>query len=103
MGEEPPADGDDRLLHADSEAIQHAQSLAVSLLGPALQPAVLRAVRFDAGLVQQEPENGEVRVQLAPEHRLEVELHVRLPGEAHVVAEEAKLAAVRDDAPEVSA
>ena len=72
---------------------------AGALLGAPLRstsPASTRcgSVGFDAGLVAEQPEQGEVGVDLAVDHRLEVELDVRLAGEAGVVAQDAELQAV---------
>jgi hypothetical protein len=55
----------------------------------------------DAGLVAQPPQQCEVGVDLAVEHRLEVELDERLPGQADVVPQDAELQAVADEAPQV--
>ena len=70
-------------------------------LRPLLQPALGRAFGFDPRLVAQQPEQGEVGVDLAVHHRFEVELHVRLAGQAGVVAEDPQPAAVGQEAPEV--
>ena len=72
----------------------------VRSLGPALEPALLGLVGLDAGLVADEPEEHEVGVDLAGEHRLEVELEVRLAGERDVVAQDAEHEAVGDDPPQ---
>ena len=58
------------------------------------------AFGLDAGLVADEPEEDEVGVDLAGEHRLEVELDVRLAGERDVVAQHAEHESVGDDAPQ---
>ena len=47
-----------------------------------------------------EPEQREVGVGLAREHRLEVELDVRLAGEGDVVAQQPQRQSVGDDAPQ---
>ena len=49
----------------------------------------------------QEPEQGEVGVDLAGHHRFEVELDVGLAGQAGVVAQDAQAAPVGEEAPEV--
>ena len=60
------------------------------LLRPALEPALVRALALEARLVADEPEEDEVGVGLAVQHRLEVELDVGLAGERGVVAEQAQ-------------
>lgn len=70
-------------------------------MGPLLQVALLRTFGLDAGLVTEEPEQHEVRVDLAVHHRFEVELHVGLPREARVVAQDAQAQSVGEEAPEV--
>jgi hypothetical protein len=52
--------------------------------------------------VGDEPEENEIGVSLAGEHRLEIEFEVRLAGEGLVIAEQAKAEAIRDDGPEVT-
>jgi len=47
-------------------------------LRPLFEPAKLSAFAFNAGLVQQEPEQREVGVEFALHHGLEVELDERL-------------------------
>ena len=55
-----------------------------------------------AGGVGDEPEEDEIGVSLAGEHRLEIKFEVRLAGEGLVIAEQAKAEAIRDDGPEVT-
>ena len=68
---------------------------------PPLQPALLWPVCFEAALVADHPQDGEVGEDLAGEHRFEVELDVGGSGQAGVVPKEAEAPAVRQDRPEV--
>jgi hypothetical protein len=63
---------------------------------------VLRTIGLEVGLVGEEPEDFEVGIRLAVEHGLQVELDEGLADEAFVVAQDAELKAVGDDAPQVS-
>jgi len=87
VGEKAAAEAGDGLLHARAQAVQGARAPASRLLRPALEPALLRPLRLQAGLVAEEPEEDEVGVDLALHHRLQVELDVGLAGEGGVVAE----------------
>ena len=101
MGQEAAAQTADRQLHAELQAVPQPHALALPLLGPALQPALSRSLCLDAGLVAEQPEQHEVGVQLAVHHRLQVELHVGLPGQGGVVAQQSQHPAIGDDPPEV--
>src|SRR2546422_947243 len=70
-------------------------------MGPLLQPARLGTLSFHARLVANEPEKSKVSVHFAFHHRIDVELDVRLARETPVVAQDAKLEAVRDEPPEM--
>ena len=100
VGEEAAAERLDRLLDALAERVERAGAVLPAALRPPLEPALLGPVGLDAGLVADEPQQREVGVDLAGEHRLEVELHVRLAGERDVVAEHAEHEPVGDDPPQ---
>jgi hypothetical protein len=91
----------DRLLHPLAQPVQRADALVPRALEPGLQPALGRLLRLDPTLVADQPEEAEVGEELPLHDGLEIELDVRLPGEAVVVAEEAQDAAVGDERPEV--
>ena len=74
VGEEATAECLDRLLDALAESVERAGAVLAGGAGPAFEPALLGAVGLDAGLVADEPQQHEVGVDLAGEHRLEVEL-----------------------------
>jgi hypothetical protein len=57
---------------------------------PLLQPAVLRPRRLEPALVEHHPREREVGVVVAFEHRLEVDVDVRLGGQAVVITQEAQ-------------
>ena len=100
VGEEAAAECLDRLLDALAQRVERAGAVLAGGAGPALEPAVLGALGLDARLVADEPEQHEVGVDLAGEHRLEVELEVRLAGERDAVAEHAEHEPVGDDPPQ---
>ena len=52
-------------------------------------------------LVADQPQQGEVGVELALHHRFQVKLHVGGAGQADVVAQDAQAQAVADDAPQM--
>ena len=62
---------------------------------------MLRALGLDPRLVAEPPQQSEVGVDLAVEHRLQVELDEGLSGQSNVVAEDAEPQSVADEAPEV--
>ena len=101
MGEEARAEGADAHLDSLAQVLQGAGALLAGLLGPPLQPALLGALALDPGLMAQQPEQAEVRVQLAVHHGGEVELDVGLAGQADVVAKDAQLEPVGEEGPEV--
>jgi hypothetical protein len=100
VGEEAAAECLDRLLDALAQSVERAGAVLAGGAGPALEPAVLRALGLDPRLVADEPQQHEVGVDLAGEHRLEVELEVRLAGERDAVAQHAKHEPVGDDPPQ---
>ena len=100
VGEEAAAEGLDRLLDALAQRVERAGAVLVGGPGPALEPALLGSVGLDARLVADEPQQHEVGVDLAGEHRLEVELDVRLAGERDAVAQHAQHEPVGDDPPQ---
>ena len=100
VSEESGAERLDRLLDALAERVERTGAGIGGGLGPPLEPAVLGFGGLDPGFVADQPQQREVRVDLAAEHRLEVELHVSLAGEADVVAQHAQDQAVGDDPPE---
>ena len=61
----------------------------------------LGSLGLDARLVAEQPEQGEVGVDLARHHRFEVELDKGLAGQAGVVAQDAQAQAVGDEPPEM--
>ncbi len=65
-----------------------------------LQPALLRALGLNPGLMAAQPQQREVLVGLARHDRLEVELDVGLARERDVVAQQPQRKAVGDDAPQ---
>ena len=62
---------------------------------------LVRRGHLDAGLVEQQVEQGELGEELAVEHRLEVELDVGLAGEGGGVAQQPQDPAVGQDRPQV--
>lgn len=68
-------------------------------LRPAFEPARTVGPRFDPRLVADQPEQGKIGVELAIKHGFEVELKVRLAGEAHGIAQDAQPQAIGDEAP----
>ena len=80
------------------------RALTVRLAGPSFQPAGLgpaALARGEARGVGHEPEQHEIGVDLAREHRFEIEFEPGLAGEGLVVPQDAKAEAVRDDGPQV--
>ena len=113
---EARAQGFERALDAAAQLPERPRALAVRLAGPSLQPAGLgpgqpaigwaavgwaAVARGEAGGVGHEPEQHEVGVDLAREHRLEIEFEPGLTGEGLVVPQDAQAEAVRDDGPQV--
>lgn len=93
----------DRRLDSLPERVERPRPFLARRAHPPLEPQVLRAVTLDARLMADEPQEREVRIDLAVHHRLEVELEVGLTGKARVVAEEAESETVRDEAPDAVA
>ena len=104
MPDEPLPQDLERLLDALLEIAECARALLLGNLGPLLEPAGLGPIalaRRKARGVRHEPQQHEVREHLAVEHRLEIELEVRLPRDRLAVAQDAKPQAVRQDRPQV--
>ena len=104
MAREAPAQNPQRPLHAPTQLAERAGALLLGLAGPLLQPAGLGSLalaRHEPRGVHDEPQQHEVRVDLAGEHRFEVELQVRLARQRLVVPQDAQPHAVRDDRPQV--
>ena len=103
VGEEAAAEGFDCLLHARGKLAEHAGADGGPLDVPFLDDALVRLAvggNVETGGVEREPEEPEIGERLALEYGLQVKLHERLPRHADVVADEPKLAAVGNDAPE---
>ena len=101
MREETGTEGGDGFFHAVAQLVEGASAALPGFLRPFFQPAEFSAFAFNAGLVQQEPEQREVGVEFALHHGLQVELDERLAREGDVIAEQAQAQAVADDGPDV--
>ena len=104
MAREAPAENPQRPFHAPAQLAERAGALLLGFAGPLLQPAglgPLALARHEARGMHDEPQQHEVRVDLAGEHRLEVELDIRLAGQGLVVPQDAQAQSVRDDRPQV--
>src|SRR5687767_15110572 len=101
MSQEALAECLDRRLDARVQAFEGARPLVTSGYYPALEPAFGGMLGLDARLVADEPQEREVRIDLALHHRFQVELNVRLARERRVVAETAKLESVADETPQI--
>ena len=104
MAREAPAHDPQRPLHAPAQLAERAGALLLGLAGPLLQPAGLGPLALaghEARGVHDEPQQHEVGVDLAGEHRLQVELQVRLARQRLAVPQDAQTHAVRDDRPQV--
>ncbi|CAB4881826.1 unannotated protein [freshwater metagenome] len=102
--QEPGAQGLDGILHAVSEQAKRAGARLGSTRAPPLEPAIGRHSplgHFDPRLMKHHEHQGEVAEHLAVEHALEIELDVRLSGQAGGVAQEPQGAAVAEHCPEV--
>ncbi|HWQ34037.1 MAG TPA: hypothetical protein VNQ79_14400 [Blastocatellia bacterium] len=102
--EEAASERFDRLFDAAAQGFERARALFLGGLRPLLQPARFDSFAFahlNARLVAEEPQQREVGVQLAVHHRFEVEFDIGLPRQADVVAQDAQLQSVRDEAPQV--
>ena len=102
MREEAAAEREQRLMDALAEALAHPAALGDALLVVALEPGLVRVGRAlgQPGAMGEPEQDDELAVEVARDHRLEVELDVGRPGEALAVAQQAELAAVGDHAPE---
>ena len=69
MREEAAAERSDGGLDSAPQAIERARALIARLLDPALEPALGGPLGLDARLVADEPEQREVRIDLAVHHR----------------------------------
>lgn len=65
-------------------------ALLLSRSRPFLEPARLRSLGFDAGLMAEEPEQDKIGVDLAVHHGFKVKLHIGLAHQAHVIAEDSE-------------
>ena len=104
MAREAPAEYPQRPLHAPAQLAERAGALLLGFAGPLLQPAglgPLALARYETRGVHDEPQQHDVRIDLAGEHRLEVELDVRLARQRLVVPQDAQAQSVRDDRPQV--
>ena len=104
MAREAPAENPQRPLHAPAQLPERAGALLLGLAGPLLQPAglgPLALARRESRGMDDEPQQHEVRVDLAREHRLEVELEERLARQGLVVPQDAEPQPIGDDRPQV--
>ena len=104
MAREAPAENPQRPLHAPAQLAERAGALLLGFAGPLLQPAglgPLALARHKTQRMHDEPQEHEVRIDLAGKHRLEVELDIRLARQRLVVPQDAQAQAVRDDRPQV--
>ena len=104
MAREAPAENPQRPLHAPAQLAERAGALLLGFAGPLLQPAglgPLALARHETRGMHDEPQQHEVRVDLAGEHRFEVELDIRLARQRLVVPQDAQAQTVRDDRPQV--
>ena len=94
----------ERAFDTAAQLPERPRALTVRLAGPSFQPAGLGPValaRSEARGVGHEPEQHEIGVDLAREHRFEIEFEPGLAGEGLVVPQDAQAEAVRDDGPQV--
>ena len=104
MARDAPPENPQRPLHAPAQLAERAGALLLGFAGPLLQPAGLRPLglaRHETRGMHDEPQQHEVRIDLAGEHRFEVELDVRLARHRLVVPQDAQAQAVGDDRPQV--
>ena len=94
------AEGEQGLFHAVAQAVAHAGALGLASFAPALPNARAARLRRAAG-VQQAPDVGELGITLAAQQVGQVAFEVGGAGEAGGVAQQAQLAAVADNAPDV--
>ena len=102
VGKKPLPQSLERLPEAGAQLVPRARSLLPAGLPPHLQGARLRRVvgAAEARLMGEEPERGEVGVQVLREDPAEVGFNPRRPREARVVARNPQRQPVRREAPE---
>ena len=106
MAGEAGAEDSQRLFDAAAQEAKRAGAEPFGLSRPLLQPAGLGpapGARHEARGMDRQPQQDEVGVDLAFEHRLEIELEECLAGQRLAVAQHAQALAVRRDRPEVRA
>ena len=104
VAREATAENLEGALDPAAQFTERAGAFPLGFTGPLLQPAGLRPVvsaRCKPGGVGDEPDEHEVGVDLAREHRLEVELEIRLARQRLAVPQDAEPESVRDDRPQV--
>ena len=104
VAREATAENLEGALDPAAQLTEGAGSFPLGFTGPLLQPAGFRPVVSawcKSGGVGDEPDENEVGVDLAREHRLEVELEIRLTRQRLAVAQDAEPESVRDDRPQV--
>ena len=99
--QETAAQGGNGLLDTVTQLVKRACSLLEGCARPLLQPALGWPLRLHARLMAEQPQQGEVGVDLAVHHGLQVELDIGLARETGVVAQHAQPQTVRDNTPQV--
>ena len=89
------------LFNAIAQLVERARSLFKGCARPLLQPAFGGSLRLHARLVAEQPQQGEVGVDLTVHHGLQIELDIGLARETGVVAQHAQPQTVRDNTPQV--
>ena len=104
VAREAAAENLEGTLDPAAQLTKRAGAFPLGFTGPLLQPAGLRPVVSawcKSGGVGDEPDENEVGIDLACEHRLEVELEIRLARQRLAVPQDAEPESVRDDRPQV--
>jgi hypothetical protein len=101
MCHESSSEALDCLFDAAAELSQRSRALVLCRSHPALEPTIVGPGTLDPRFVSHKPQERKVRIDLGGHHSLEIELHVRLPREADVIAKKAERFAVRDVAPQM--
>ena len=92
----------DRHLHAVAQLVQRARTLLLGGLASTFRARhSFGAFAFHPRLVAQQPQQHEIGVDLAVHHGFEVELDIGLPRQADVVAQDAQLQPIGEEAPQV--
>src|SRR5688572_7212769 len=86
-------------LYALSQGIAYTCSLLLGSIHPFLKPEILWIIRFNAGLMTQQIQQHEIRIDLAIHHSCEIKLNVGLACQAGVVSENTQLHSVGDKSP----